>query len=55
MKLKEFIKELEKISIGISNPDKIDVEMADCIPVVKPVLKENTVFITDIDPDVSES
>lgn len=54
MKLKEFINELESISKNIDNPDEVEVEMADCIPVVKPLLKENTVFITDIDPETSE-
>ena len=54
MKLKEFIKELENISRNIDNPDKVEVEMADYIPVVKPVYKDNTVFITDIDPKKSE-
>jgi hypothetical protein len=50
MKLKEFIKALEKISSKVDNPNKVEIEMADCIPVVKPILKNNTVFITDIDP-----
>ncbi len=50
MKLKEFIKELKDISKNIDNPDDVEVEMADCIPVVKPILKDNTVFITDINP-----
>ncbi len=54
MKLKEFIKELEGISRSVDNPDKIEVEMADCIPVVKPVFKDNTVFITDINLETSE-
>lgn len=49
MKLKKFIKELEKIAQKIDNPQEIEVEMADCIPVVRPILKEGTVFITDID------
>lgn len=48
MKLKEFIKELKKIAQRVDSPEKIEVEMADCIPVVKPILKKNTVFITDI-------
>lgn len=47
MKLKEFIKELEDISKGISSPNEVEVEMADCIPVVKPIYKDGTVFITD--------
>lgn len=54
MKLEEFIKELEKIAWRVDNPKEVDVEMADCIPVVKPILKENTVFITDIDPEMPE-
>ena len=54
MKLKQFIDELEKISRTIDNPDKVDVEMADCIPVVSPSLKGNTVFITDSASDASE-
>lgn len=54
MRLKEFIKELENISHQVDNPEKVEVQMADCIPVVKPILKENTVFITDIDPEISE-
>jgi len=49
MKLKEFIKELEKIARKVDDSKEIEVKMADCIPVVKPVFKENTVFITDID------
>ena len=55
MKLKEFIKELENISKSIDNPDKVEVKMADCIPVVKPILQDGTVFITDIDPKTSKS
>ena len=54
MKLKEFIKELESISKSVDNPDNVEVEMADCIPIVKPILKDSTVFITDIDPESSE-
>ena len=54
MKLNKFIKELEKISRRVSKSDKIKVEMADCIPVVKPIFKDGTVFITDIDPEISE-
>ena len=50
MKLKEFIKELQAISRSINNPDKVEVEMADCIPVVKPIFKDDTVFITDTSP-----
>ncbi len=53
MKLKEFIQELKDISKKISDPDKVEVEMADCIPVVKPILKDGVVFITDIDQETS--
>lgn len=52
MKLKEFIKELEDMSRNIENPDKVEVKMADCIPVVKPIFKDDTVFITDISPEM---
>ena len=55
MKLKAFIKELKNIATNVDNPDKVEVEMADCVPVVRPILKEGTVFITDIDPDISSS
>ena len=54
MKLTEFIKELKIISRGAAKPDEIEVEMADCIPVVKPIFKDDKVFITDIDPDTAE-
>ena len=54
MKLNEFIKELENISRSVNEADKVEVEMADCIPAVKPILKDNTVFITDIGPDTPE-
>ena len=52
MKLKEFIKELENISKHVKNQEKIEVRMADYIPVVRPVLEieDNTVVITDIGP-----
>ena len=49
MKLKEFIKNLAEISRKIDMPDKVEVEMADCTPVVKPIFKDGTVFITDIE------
>jgi hypothetical protein len=48
MKLKEFIKTLKEIYGEVENPEIVEVEMADCIPVVKPILKDNTVFITDV-------
>ena len=49
MKLKEFIKILEGIQKKVKKPEIVEVEMADCIPVVRPILKDNTVFITDIE------
>ncbi|MFH0952067.1 MAG: hypothetical protein V1838_02645 [Patescibacteria group bacterium] len=55
MKLKEFIKELKRLSYQVDNPNKVEVQMADCIPVVKPVLKEGAVYITDIDPSTEEN
>ncbi|MGB9756088.1 MAG: hypothetical protein ACPLXO_04305 [Desulfurella sp.] len=55
MNLKEFIEELEKIAQKVNDPRKVEVEMADCVPVVKPILKDNKVYITDIDPEKSEN
>ena len=55
MKLKEFIAELKNISRSIDNPDDVEVEMADCAPVVKPILKDDTVFITDIDSETANA
>lgn len=49
MKLKNFIHELEKIYNNLDNPDQVDVLMADYISVVKPIFKDNVVFITDIE------
>ena len=49
MKLKQFISALENILKNVDNPEIIEVKMADCIPVVKPILKDGTVFITDIE------
>ena len=54
MKLTEFIKELKIISSNATKPDEIEVEMADCIPVVKPILKDGTVFITDMNPEIAD-
>ena len=51
MNLSKFIKELENIRKQTDKPDQIEVRMADFISVVRPILKENNVFITDIDPD----
>lgn len=47
MKLKQFVKSLEEILEKVGDSENIEVEMADCIPVVKPIYKDNTVFITD--------
>ncbi len=49
MELKQFIRVLKNISENVDNSETIEVRMADCIPVVKPIFKNNTVFITDID------
>jgi len=49
MKLKQFINALENILENINDPESVEVQMADCIPVVNPLLKDNTVFITDIE------
>lgn len=54
MTLEEFIKELKRISRQVQNPEKINVQMADCIPVVKPILKDGVVYITDIDPNTEQ-
>ena len=43
MKLKQFINALE----NVDNPEMIEVQMADCIPVASPILKNNVVYITD--------
>lgn len=48
MKLIQFIQELEDIAKNIDRPDRVEVEMADCIPIVRPVYKNNTVYVTDI-------
>ncbi|MBI5530020.1 MAG: hypothetical protein HY918_00780 [Candidatus Doudnabacteria bacterium] len=47
MKLVEFIEHLNTISLEVENPDEVFVEMADCMPVVKPAFKDGVVFITD--------
>lgn len=51
MKLKKFIKELENILENAENPEKIEVQMADCASVVKPFFKDNIVFITDVEDE----
>lgn len=53
MKLKEFIESLSHISTSVDNPENIEVKMADFIPIVKPVFKDKTVFITDVDEAIS--
>ncbi len=47
MKLLEFIKALECIAKKTNNPEVVEVKMADYIPAVTPILKDDTVFITD--------
>jgi len=47
MKLKNFIKELIKISKNNKNSNEAEVLMADNILVVKPIFKNNKVYITD--------
>jgi len=47
MKLKDFIKELKKISKNNKNANDAEVLMADNILVVKPLFKNNRVYITD--------
>ena len=49
MKLKKFIEELEKILKNVDNSKDVEVQMADCIPVVSPIFKDNMVFVTDIE------
>lgn len=49
MKLKEFIEDLTNILTSVDNLEKTEVKMADYIPVVKPVYRDKTVFITDVD------
>lgn len=49
MKLKQFISALENILENVDDPEIVEVKMADYIPVVNPVLNDNTVFITDIE------
>ena len=49
MKLKKFIGELEEILKNADNPNEMEVQMADCISVVSPILKDNIVFITDVE------
>jgi len=47
MKLKNFINELNKILASTDKPNNVEVTMADCIPVVKPIFKDGVVYITD--------
>jgi len=48
MKLKNFIEELKKISENNKNSNKAEVLMADKILVVKPIFKDDRVYITDV-------
>lgn len=54
MKLPNFIKELQNIARSVKRPDTVRVQMADTIPVVKPVFQDGVVYITDIDPELPE-
>ena len=47
MKLDQFIKKLQKLSQAVQDPRETEVLMADCIPVVSPILKDEKIFITD--------
>ena len=47
MKLDKFIKKLQKLSHAVQDPRETEVLMADCIPVVSPILKDEKIFITD--------
>ncbi|MDO8466967.1 MAG: hypothetical protein Q7S83_02390 [bacterium] len=47
MNLLRFIKELEKIAKSVERPEKVEVQMADTIPVVEPLLIEGVVYISD--------
>lgn len=51
MKLDLFINTLEDIAKSIDHPEKVNVEMADCVPVVNPIFKDGTVYITDVEND----
>jgi len=48
MKLKKFINHLKKIAKVVNNPNEINVRMADNLAVMAPILKDRTVYITDI-------
>jgi len=39
MNLKDFIKELQQMTEGVNRPEKVGVQMADTIPVVRPIFK----------------
>jgi len=52
MKLNQFIQSLQKISKIVRDPEHVGVTMADCIPVMNPILKDGVVYITDQDDSV---
>lgn len=56
MNLKEFIQKLESISLQCSDPEMVEVKMADGVPIVNPVFDKEgeSVCITDIDPYMEE-
>ena len=54
MKLEQFIDELKEISKSVDSLDSVEVQMADCTPVVGPILKDNVVFITDIEESIEK-
>lgn len=47
MKLKKLIEELNNIAKISNNSDSIEVQLADCAPIVKPIFKDGIVYITD--------
>lgn len=49
MKIKELIDDLNEITKTISDPDSIEVEFADCLPITKPILKDRVIYITDVE------
>lgn len=49
MKLKQLIDSLQNILKSVDNPETVEVKMSDSAPIVNPILKEDTVFITDVE------
>jgi hypothetical protein len=50
MKLTKFIADLNMIAESTTQPEMIEVQMADGIPVVSPVFVGKNVYITDKTP-----